>query len=205
MIARPVRHRPSRRPAIVVAIALVLAGCGADEPASNGASAPASATSGDTSTASTATGERSGGDVSPAAEDTGAATAATVVAVADSDLGTVLVDGDGATLYVFDNDDVDTSACTEGCLDTWPPVLADAVEAGEGVTADLATFTREDGRVQATANGLPLYRFASDAGPGDTQGQGVGGVWWVADATGAAITEAAGDESTEAPYGDPSY
>lgn len=200
MNAPPVRHRTARRLAVVVVAGLVLAGCGADEPASE----PASAPGGDTSTASATTAEPSGGDVSPAAEDTGASAAA-VVTVADSDRGQVLVDGDGNTLYVFDNDDVDTSACTEGCLDAWPPVLADAVEAGDGVTADLGTFTREDGRIQVTANGLPLYRFASDAGPGDTQGQGVGGVWWVADAAGAAVTEAAGDESTEATYGDSSY
>lgn len=164
---------------------LVVAGCGADD-----AGSPESGS--DVASAGAATSTDG-----PAPVDTGSATAAAMVAVADTALGPVLVDGDGATLYVFDNDGVDTSACSDECLDAWPPVLAEDVQAGEGVTAELGTFTREDGGVQATVNGLPLYRFASDTGPGDAQGQGVGGVWWVVDAAGAAVTEAAGSSATE--------
>jgi hypothetical protein len=51
--------------------------------------------------------------------------------------------------------------------------------AGEGVTAELTTFERGDGTTQVAAAGWPLYYFQDDADPGDANGQGVGGVWWV--------------------------
>lgn len=194
-----IRARGSRTVAAVAL--LVLAGCAADDAGSaESGTEVASAPAPTATTAGTATD-------GPTSNDSGSTTAtgAAEVAVADTDLGPVLVDGDGATLYVFDNDGVDTSACTEACLDAWPPVLAEDVLAGEGVTAELGTFTREDGGVQATVNGLPLYRFASDTGPGDVQGQGVGGVWWVVDGSGAAVTDDAGAEATEATYGAATY
>jgi len=56
-----------------------------------------------------------------------------------------------------------------------------APTAGAGITGTLGTITRSDnGALQVTYNNRPLYHFASDTGPGDTSGQGVGGVWFVA-------------------------
>ncbi|MBY5164315.1 hypothetical protein, partial [Salsipaludibacter albus] len=147
-------------------------------------------------------------DATPAPDATATESgSAATVAVATTDLGDVLVDGQGMTLYVFDNDDVDTSACTEGCLATWPPLLAEDVTAGEGVTAELGTFTRDDGDVQVTANGLPLYLYAPDTAPGDVTGQAVGDVWWVVDASGAKVTGSPTSAATseQAGYGDPDY
>lgn len=114
---------------------------------------------------------------------------AATVATAQSDLGTILVDGAGMTLYLFTNDTPGSgeSTCEGQCLAAWPPVLGQ-IEAGAGVDAGLAgTITRTDGATQATYNGWPLYYWASDAAPGDVTGQGVNDVWWVVSPEGEPI------------------
>jgi cysteine-rich repeat protein len=83
----------------------------------------------------------------------------------------------GFTLYVFDNDLAapGTSTCNGGCAATWPPlVVADGVATG---VSDLGTIVRNDSSVQATHEGRPLYFFSGDSLPGDTNGDGLGGVW----------------------------
>jgi predicted lipoprotein with Yx(FWY)xxD motif len=106
-------------------------------------------------------------------------TAATVL-VAESDLGQILTDGDGVTIYYFANDTEGVSNCEGDCLSNWPPVTVQgAPSAGDGVDAELGTITRTDGAIQLTVNGFPAYYFAGDAAAGDTNGQGVGGVWFV--------------------------
>jgi predicted lipoprotein with Yx(FWY)xxD motif len=75
------------------------------------------------------------------------------------------------------------SNCTEDCAEAWPPftVATDVdLTAGTGVTGELSTIEREDGAMQVTYNGAPLYFWQDDAAPGDTNGQGVGDVWFVA-------------------------
>ena len=117
-----------------------------------------------------------------------AAQAATVM-TASSDLGTILVDGKGMTLYLFTKDTQGSgkSTCEGECLAAWPPLVGEP-QAGEGTDqALLATITRSDGTMQATYNGWPLYYWAQDNAPGDTTGQGVNKVWWVLDANGDAI------------------
>ncbi|MGH3518424.1 MAG: COG4315 family predicted lipoprotein [Haloechinothrix sp.] len=111
------------------------------------------------------------------------------VATADSDLGTILTDGDGRTLYLFTQDSPGTSACVAECLDAWP-ILEGEASAGDGVDANLlGTIERSDGTVQATYNEWPLYHFAQDVEPGDLNGQGVNDVWWVLDPEGNAIEQ----------------
>lgn len=120
------------------------------------------------------------------------------VATADTDLGEVLVSDDGATLYLFDSDPEDGSACTDACAETWPP-LPGPVEAGDGADAALVgTIERPDGTTQTTYAGHPVYRYAADGGPGDVEGQGVGGVWWVLAPDGSAIRETAPAATTGA-------
>ena len=79
--------------------------------------------------------------------------------------------------------------CYDDCATTWPPLVADgAPTVGEGLDDALfASATRDDGTEQVTVDGWPLYFFAADAAPGDTNGQGVGGVWYVVGPDGAAI------------------
>ncbi len=109
------------------------------------------------------------------------------VVTSDSDLGTILADSDGNTVYLFVPDAQGDSTCEDGCLENWPAVAGD-VSAGSGASGDLlGTTTRSDGSEQATYNDWPLYYFANDSAPGDTNGQGVNDVWFVIDASGTAI------------------
>ncbi|MHB8857655.1 MAG: COG4315 family predicted lipoprotein [Bellilinea sp.] len=96
-------------------------------------------------------------------------------------LGTFLVDEKGMTLYLYTKDTPGVSNCKDACLTAWPPLLTSGdPRADDGVTASkLGTITRDDGSLQVTYNDLPLYYYISDAAPGDTVGQGVGGVWFV--------------------------
>lgn len=107
--------------------------------------------------------------------------------VAESDLGTILTDGDGNSLYLFTPDTDGVSTCYGDCEVNWP-VFTGPVFAGEGVDASLVDFTiRDNGAAQATYNGWPLYYFIRDEAPGDTNGQTVGDVWYVVDPAGVAV------------------
>jgi predicted lipoprotein with Yx(FWY)xxD motif len=117
----------------------------------------------------------------------------TTVAVATSKLGDILVDADGRTLYAFTKDKGDQSACSGQCATNWPALTGPAT-AGTGAQAALLSTTRQaNGSSQVTYGGRPLYYFAGDAKPGDTNGQGVGGVWFAVTADGELVkAEAAG-------------
>ncbi len=187
------RTRPRLVGAALVAAALLLAAAACsddDEPTSTSDTSEAAADETTTAAAD------DGGDPYGSTESTEAPDAteaegespAATVAVADSDLGSILVDGQGNTLYLFTSDtQEEPSTCTGGCAGAWP-ALTGTVTAGEGVDESLiGTVANEDGTEQATYNGWPLYYYAQDTAPGDTNGQGVGGVWWVVDAEGNAI------------------
>ena len=107
--------------------------------------------------------------------------AATVVTASHSELGTILADAEGRTLYMFANDERNTSNCIGPCIQMWPPLLVEGgPTAGQGVSSGLlGTLTRLDGSIQVTYNGHPLYRYAGDVNPGDTNGQGLVGRWFV--------------------------
>lgn len=115
-----------------------------------------------------------------------------------SELGNILVDGQGMTLYMFDSDTQGSgsSTCSGGCADNWPPLsVEDGTMAGSNVEAELTTFEREDGSTQVAANGWPLYYWQGDSEPGDATGQGVQDVWWVLDPSGAPIRGSGGSSS----------
>jgi len=119
----------------------------------------------------------------------------------ETDLGTVLVDPEGFTLYVFTNDSGGSSVCNEGCIENWPAVPGDTAIGSDLDASIFGTTTRDDGSEQLTVNDQPLYRYTPDAAPGDVNGQGVGGVWFVVDTDGNLIE---GPEASiqEAPTGD---
>jgi predicted lipoprotein with Yx(FWY)xxD motif len=110
--------------------------------------------------------------------------AETTIAIAeDTELGQILTDADGFTLYTFAQDTVGsgTSACVDNCADIWPPLTEDGEPtAPEGATGELGTIERADGTTQVTYEGLPLYRYVQDNSPGDTNGHEVGQIWFVA-------------------------
>jgi predicted lipoprotein with Yx(FWY)xxD motif len=94
--------------------------------------------------------------------------------------GSIVTTFDGYTVYTFDNDTGGTSSCTADCATTWPPLpTAGEASGGEGVPGEVATITRDDGLVQVTLDGKPLYMYSGDASPGDANGDGVGGVWHI--------------------------
>lgn len=126
---------------------------------------------------------QSGGAGSPSAAGSPGTNGAVVAVGSAGEVGEVVVDAEGRTLYVFLNDSPGTSACTDDCAAAWPPatVAEDAtLAAGDGVTAGLGTLERDDGTLQLTLDGWPLYRYAADTAPGDANGEGVNGVWFVA-------------------------
>jgi predicted lipoprotein with Yx(FWY)xxD motif len=96
------------------------------------------------------------------------------------DLGTILTDASGMTLYTYAPDTAGMSTCYDKCATAWPPatVNADPV-APEGLAGTLGVTQRTDGGEQLTYNGMPLYYYADDKDSKDTYGQGIGGVWFV--------------------------
>ena len=136
-----------------------------------------SACSSGATTAPAASAAASSAAASAAAPASAAAGAATVDAKSVGTIGTVLVaSSNGMTVYTFTKDvkDSGTSACTAACLAKWPALTVPAggaPVAGAGVTGKLATITRaDDGTLQVTYNGLPLYFFINDKAPGDANG-----------------------------------
>jgi predicted lipoprotein with Yx(FWY)xxD motif len=175
-----------RIPALAVFIALaatpLLAGCGSGY----GSSGNASSTSGNAGTK----------------QQTSAATVKTASA---SGLGTILVDGHGRTIYLFQRDTGPTSTCTGACLANWPAVTTHGTpQAASGVAAGkLGVTKRGDGTTQATYAGHPLYYYAGDAATGETNGQGLnffGAPWYVMSPNGSAITSQANGGGSPGSY-----
>jgi predicted lipoprotein with Yx(FWY)xxD motif len=158
--------RHARILALAGVLALVSAACGGDEP--------------------TPAGDGQETSVSEPTEETGPAT----IQTGETDLGTIVTDGEGLTLYMFGADEDGESTCYDDCAATWPALTVDGEPAaGEGIDdSQLGTTERDDGTTQVTYAGLPLYYFASDAAPGDTNGQGIGDIWYVVSPEGEAIS-----------------
>ena len=106
-----------------------------------------------------------------------AQTAMEPVKVADTSKGKTLVDAKGMTLYVFDRDTADKSACNGPCATNWPPLMASADAKAMG---KWTVVTRDDGGRQWAYGTKPLYTWAKDTKAGDVTGDGVNSVWHVA-------------------------
>ena len=100
---------------------------------------------------------------------------AATIGVANGDLGKILVDSQGRTLYLFEKDSGTKSACSGGCATAWPPLRASGKPtAGGGAKASLlGTTPRSDGQPQVTYNGHPLYTYAADKKPGEANDPGL--------------------------------
>jgi predicted lipoprotein with Yx(FWY)xxD motif len=148
-----------------LAIALVAAGCGGKSSSSSKSASP-----------------------SPSQTTAGGAP----IDVRTSKLGSILVDGSGRTLYLFEKDKGTTSSCYGACAAGWPPyTTAGPPHAGRGASASLlGTTTRTDGKTEVTYHGHPLYYYAGDSTAGDTNGQGVeafGAEWYVVGPAGSKV------------------
>jgi predicted lipoprotein with Yx(FWY)xxD motif len=122
----------------------------------------------------------------------GASTLATSVGASQSKFGSILVDGRGHSLYLFDRDRNGKSSCYGGCAGEWPPLIASGKpHAKPGVKAALLGRTkRHDGRWQVTYKGHPLYTFSGDSSRGQTNGEGLddfGGWWYLVSPAGAKV------------------
>jgi predicted lipoprotein with Yx(FWY)xxD motif len=145
----------------LAALTLVLAACGASGSSAHGA----------------------GGYGAAPTTPSAAGTAATVD-LHNSSLGSILVDAQGKTLYLFEADKNGKSACSGPCATTWPPLLSNgAPQAAMGASASLiGTTARGDGGSQVTYAGHPLYYFVGDKAAGDVTGEGIdqfGAKWYV--------------------------
>ncbi len=98
----------------------------------------------------------------------------------NSNLGPILTDGSGLTLYVFTKDEINTSTCYGPCAAKWPALLAPNGKVSGSLPGQLGTAARSDGSLQATYNGMPLYYWSGDKMAGEVYGQGVLGVWFAA-------------------------
>jgi predicted lipoprotein with Yx(FWY)xxD motif len=130
---------------------------------------------------------------SPAAPTAANGAAATIGVATSGNLGEIIVDSKGRSIYLFQKDTGTKSACFGQCATFWPPVRATGKPvAGTGLTASkLGTTPRSDGQPQVTYNGHPLYLYAADKNPGDVTGQGItafGGGWFVLSPAGDVIT-----------------
>lgn len=165
-------------------------------------------------TETTGVGEESTATDAPTASEAPAATTGDTMGTADSmpaasgpfvqiaesdEYGPILVDSACRTLYVFAQDVDGQPTCVDDCAANWPPLivtdgsvpaLADELDPTLFGTAD-----HPDG-VMLTVDGWPLYYFAGDAAPGDTNGQGVGGVWWLVTPDGTLLEEATDAEGS---------
>lgn len=127
-------------------------------------------------------------------------TAADVAVASVDPFGDILVDAEGLTLYLFTQDSGGESVCYDQCAENWPPLTVEGTpEAGEGVTAELGTTERDDGSMQVTAAGNPLYYFAGDNEPGDVNGQGLNDAWYVLTPDGEMVESGGGSASNGTP------
>ncbi|GAA1107010.1 hypothetical protein [Nocardiopsis metallicus] len=132
----------------------------------------------------------------------------------DPELGDIVVDDEGFTLYRFEEDSANPpeATCFDECAEIWPPVLAmSQFDFGQGLdTALFGEVEREHRLSQVTLNGWALYRYAEDNAPGEVNGHGVGDVWYAvtpegAIAGGGADSGNAGNDDTgdsDSGYGD---
>ena len=192
-----VRRRRWSVPLALVAVAspVVLAGC------SSSSSSPSTTTTTrpptTPSTLSAPTTTAAGGSTAVTASGGGTPAIYEVRTGHVKGLGTVLVNGQGLTLYLFVPDKQSgQSTCYNACAQGWPPLLlptgVTAPVAGPGVKTSLLSATpRTDGTTQVTYNKWPLYLWVGDSEPGQATGQGInnlGGLWYVLAPDGHTIT-----------------
>ena len=186
-----------RRPLVALvalaAAAVLAAGCGSDNNSGSGGNSSGSGGGGIYG---------GGGPTSTA----GGASSVATVSAASTSLGMILVDGSGRTLYLFEKDQPNQSACAGACAAAWPVDQSSGTpKAGSGVTASmLGTIKRSDNTTQVTYNQHPLYYFQGDSGTGQHNGQGVdafGAKWYVVTPAGGAVSGGATTAANGGGYG----
>ena len=124
----------------------------------------------------------------------------TIASAEKAKVGRVVVDAQGRTLYRFTAEAQGRPVCTGACVSTWPPAT---VASASGLPAHVATVKRDDGALQLTYDGHPLYRYSGDSSTADANGEGVGGQWFVVKAGGGGASGggSATQENSKRSYG----
>jgi predicted lipoprotein with Yx(FWY)xxD motif len=118
----------------------------------------------------------------------GPAQVKTATATVKGQSTTILANSQGMTLYYRTTDTASASTCTGGCASTWPPLLtAGTPVATSSLSGTLSSLSDANG-TQVTYNSHLLYAYSGDSKPGDTNGEGIGGVWFVATPSLAILT-----------------
>lgn len=183
----PIRDRsltPTRLPRSLVALAaaaLAVSACGGP-----------GATTGPTSAVTTTPATQAPATTEPASDAPASMAAGITLELATAEVGEYVAGEGGMSLYILLPDAAapGKSMCNGDCAANWPALVVDDiadVAAGTGVTGELGTITRDDGATQVTLGGNPLYYFVGDAAAGDTNGQGIQDVWYLAGPDGAGI------------------
>jgi predicted lipoprotein with Yx(FWY)xxD motif len=153
-------------------LAVLIAGCGSSGNSTSGGAYGGGETASDT-TSSSSSGGYGGKSASPTSASVTGSGAAGIVAVAKvGDLGSVIVNSEGLTLYDFHKDKGGKSSCYGACASAWPPLLTEGepkAEAG-AMSNQLGTTKRKDDTVQVTYAGWPLYTYLGDEAPGEANG-----------------------------------
>jgi predicted lipoprotein with Yx(FWY)xxD motif len=181
-------ERATRALAAVATIAVfgaAIAGCGGDDDSDGGEVATPEQASG----TEAGNGSGSGADQQDPAKEQ--EQRGQELEVRDSEFGTILVDSDDRTLYLFDKESSDTSECYGACAEAWPPFVTEGLpQPGKGVDQELlGTTKRDDGTTQVTYNGHPLYYYVDDPA-GEVLCHNVeefGGLWLVVTPDGNAV------------------
>ncbi|GAC1394099.1 MAG: hypothetical protein NVS4B11_13540 [Ktedonobacteraceae bacterium] len=172
---------------LLLLVTLVLAACGSTSSTTSGSYSSSSATPTATTaisatpTSPTTTGKNYATPTTGTG-NTNAATLKTASATVNGKAETILTNAQGMTLYYFTPDTKTTTACTTGCTGTWPPLLTTGSSAPTGPAAlsgKLTAVANANG-TQVQYEGHFLYTFAGDSAPGQMNGEGVAGKWFVA-------------------------
>src|SRR3984957_9901033 len=155
---------------------------------------------------SSSPGTAAGSPASSASAAASPAAAATISTKSVPGVGTVLVNGQGRTLYMLTSEKGGKNTCTQanGCTQAWPETLLSngaTAKAGGGVQSSLlGTVKDASGHLEVTYNHWRLYTFSGDSGPGVAKGQGLksfGGTWYVLNGSGSPVTASpSGDASS---------
>jgi predicted lipoprotein with Yx(FWY)xxD motif len=161
--------------AFAVLGALIVAGCGSSSSSETTGETNGSSAENTSSGAAYGGGAYGGESSSAAATEEGGASAGETAFVSTGkagDLGQVIVDSEGFTLYEFHKDKGTASTCYGKCEGFWPPLTTSGEPKAKGGAQQsmLGTSERKDGTMQVTYNGRPLYTFAEDKKPGEANG-----------------------------------
>jgi predicted lipoprotein with Yx(FWY)xxD motif len=170
---RTTTHKPYPLALLAVLAALAVAGCGGGGDSTSASSSGAGNRYGASSEIENASSEAGGAERGAAVVSLGSV----------KELGMVLVDSKGMTLYDFHKDKGTTSSCYGACAGVWPPLLTKSEpQVGNGASASkLGTTERKDGTTQVTYAGHPLYTYVADKKPGEANGNDIddfGAEWY---------------------------